>query len=426
MSSNTSIFTRGDLSARASNTVHTGAQELVVVAGLWKRFCHLPYSTEYYVDIPFLQKTSDFICEVCIKSTFFAFRDQFYEQTEGAAVLANIYMEAFEKKALESTTLKPKCWFRCVDDTFIIWPHERNTVADFLDHINGIHPDIQFTMAVEKNAALPFLDVLVERKPDGTLGHRVYRKPTHTDRYLNAQSHHHPAQKQGIINTFIHRARIISEPRHLAEELEHLRTALRGNGYKEYLATTYLPYVKACTDKIACVLKKRNINTVFSTVRKVAAAFPKTCSNDQLLCPGVYNIACSCGKVYIGQTGRHINTRLKEHKSHLKNNNWEKSAIAQHRADIGHTVDLSEANMVVREIRFWPRLYREALEIYRNPNNFNRDSGVDLSGKALIHDILENAILLTWIVQEEQEKIGKNNKDPKSAAGKESSKSQNL
>ncbi|XP_018576317.1 uncharacterized protein LOC108914886, partial [Anoplophora glabripennis] len=87
-------------------------------------------------------------------------------------------------------------------------------------------------MELMKNAALPFLYVLVERKPDGTLGHRVYRKPTHTDRYLNAQSHHHPAQKQGIINTLIHRARIISEPRHLAEELEHLRTALRGNGYK--------------------------------------------------------------------------------------------------------------------------------------------------------------------------------------------------
>ncbi|XP_018578567.1 uncharacterized protein LOC108916756 [Anoplophora glabripennis] len=121
--------------------------------------------------------------------------------------------------------------YRFVDDTFIIWPHGRNTVADFLDHINGIHPDIQFTMEVEKNAVLPFLDVLVERKPDGTLRHRVYRKPTQTDIYLNAESHHHPAQKQGIINTLIHRARIIGEPGHLAEELEHLRTALRGNGY---------------------------------------------------------------------------------------------------------------------------------------------------------------------------------------------------
>ncbi|XP_018577260.1 uncharacterized protein LOC108915650 [Anoplophora glabripennis] len=235
-------------------------------------------------------------------------------------VMAHIYMEAFEKKALESTTLKPK--YRYVDDTFIIWPHGHNTVVDFLDHFNGIRPDIQFTKEVEKNAALPFLDVL---------------------RYLNAESHHHSAQKQGIINTLIHRARIISEPRYSAEELEHLRTALRGNGYtarnieraikkrhtpmekQEYLVTTYLP-------KIGRLLKKRNINTVFSSVKKVAAAFPKTCNNIQLQGPGVNSIPCSCGKAYIGQTGRHINTRLKEHKSHLKNNNWEKSAIAEHMA----------------------------------------------------------------------------------------------
>ncbi|XP_018577806.2 uncharacterized protein LOC108916090 [Anoplophora glabripennis] len=172
----------------------------------------------------------------------------------------------------------------------------------------------------------------------------------------------------------------------MAEELDHLRTALRGNGYRagnierairrrqtpiekqEYLATTYLPYMKGCTDKTGCLLKKRNINTVFSTVRKVAAAFPKTCNNNQLQGPGVYSIPCSFGKVYIGQTGRHINTRLKEHKSHLKNNNWEKSAVAVHRADTGHTVDLSEANMVVRERRFWPQLYRASS--FRNLQKF--------------------------------------------------------
>ena len=39
---------------------------------------------------------------------------------------------------------------------------------------------------------LSFLDVLVFKKADGTLGHQVYRKPIYTDRYLHAESHHHP------------------------------------------------------------------------------------------------------------------------------------------------------------------------------------------------------------------------------------------
>ncbi|XP_018569975.1 uncharacterized protein LOC108909977 [Anoplophora glabripennis] len=151
-------------------------------------------------------------------------------------------------------------------------------------------------MEVENNTALPFLDVLVERKPDGTLGHRVYMKSTHTDIYLNAESHHHPAQKQGIIYTLIHQARI-SEPRHLAKELEHLHTALRGNGYisNEPSGGNIRPWRNE--NKIRHLLKK--MNTVFSPVKKVTAAFPKTCNNDQLQGPGVYSVPCSCGKVYI-------------------------------------------------------------------------------------------------------------------------------
>jgi retron-type reverse transcriptase len=62
-----------------------------------------------------------------LTSTYFCFGGQFYEQTGGAAmgsplspVIANFFMEDFEKKAIEQATHKPVCWFRYVDDTFII------------------------------------------------------------------------------------------------------------------------------------------------------------------------------------------------------------------------------------------------------------------------------------------------------------------
>lgn len=38
---------------------------------------------------------------------------------------------------------------------------------------------------------------MVTRKPDRTVVHTVYQKPTHTDRYLNTGSNHHPSQKNG-------------------------------------------------------------------------------------------------------------------------------------------------------------------------------------------------------------------------------------
>ena len=54
-------------------------------------------------------------------------------------------------------------------------------------------------MEVEENNKISFLDVLVERKSHSA-STSVYRNPTHTDRYLNYRSHHHPKTKTGIIS----------------------------------------------------------------------------------------------------------------------------------------------------------------------------------------------------------------------------------
>ena len=45
---------------------------------------------------------------------------------------------------------------------------------------------IQFTVERETDGKLPFLDTCVQRTTDGKLEAVVYRKPTHTDKYINA------------------------------------------------------------------------------------------------------------------------------------------------------------------------------------------------------------------------------------------------
>jgi hypothetical protein len=64
------------------------------------------------------------LVEVCLKSTFFSFQGEFFEQTSGVAmgsplspIVANLYMEKFEKNSLETYPLKPSRWKRYVDDT---------------------------------------------------------------------------------------------------------------------------------------------------------------------------------------------------------------------------------------------------------------------------------------------------------------------
>ena len=77
----------------------------------------------------FFDKETLHLIEICLSSTFFSFKSKFYEQTKGTTmgsclslIVANIFMEHFETLALNSFSLKPKCWFRFVYETFSIWP----------------------------------------------------------------------------------------------------------------------------------------------------------------------------------------------------------------------------------------------------------------------------------------------------------------
>jgi hypothetical protein len=47
-------------------------------------------------------------------------------------------MEDYEKVALESAPLKICCWFRYIDNSFVIWQHGPNKLRDFLHHLNSL------------------------------------------------------------------------------------------------------------------------------------------------------------------------------------------------------------------------------------------------------------------------------------------------
>jgi hypothetical protein len=150
-----------------------------------------------------------------------------------APVIAYSYMEYFEQKAISTAIKKPARWYRYVDDIFTVWSHGKDDLQDFLQHPNNIHKSIKFTMEAEQDRTLLFLDILVSRRLDGTLGHTVYRKSTHTDLYLHAKSEHHLAQKRAVLTTLIQCAKTLCDPDSLGKEIQHLRYALQKNGYSK-------------------------------------------------------------------------------------------------------------------------------------------------------------------------------------------------
>jgi hypothetical protein len=87
-------------------------------------------------------------------------------------------------------------------------------------------------MELEENDSIPFLDVLINGKSNGNLGHVVYRKKTHTENYLHMNSHHHPNQKLGVLKTLATRAIRIFNEAHLDKETNHLTKTFKNIGYK--------------------------------------------------------------------------------------------------------------------------------------------------------------------------------------------------
>jgi hypothetical protein len=141
-----------------------------------------------------------------------------------------------------------------------------------------------------------------------------------------------------------------------------------------------IPYVAGTTEKISRILKKFDVTTRFNCVEKMGDIIPRP--KDRIsrhLYEGVYRIDCSCGMAYIGQTGRAVKCRLQEHGRAIKNKQYHLSAVAEHvNSEPGHSTNLERTSVLAREPRYYPRVIREAIEIAKHPNNFNREDGYRL------------------------------------------------
>jgi hypothetical protein len=107
-----------------------------------------------------------------------------------------------EGRTLAQVTHKLLCWLCYVNDTFVTWPQKPEKLVRFLHHQNCLHRNIQFSMEMERDSHLPFLDKDIYRSLDGTLS-QVYWTPTNTNLCPNPGSDHHPSNIQAILATLV-------------------------------------------------------------------------------------------------------------------------------------------------------------------------------------------------------------------------------
>jgi hypothetical protein len=166
----------------------------------------------------------------------------------------------------------------------------------------------------------------------------------------------------------VHRAKAVCDTDGLPQELKFPRATFRDNGYGEkqilhalnpptrdpppredHTSVAFLPFVDTTLNRISRVLSKHNIKTVGLPPRKLSRFIRPVKDHLALKTPGVYSIPCECEKVYIGHTGLSIETRVKEHRRHIRLAHPAKSAVAEHSTNLGAIVSSCTTPV------FWPR-----------------------------------------------------------------------
>ena len=126
---------------------------------------------------------------------------------------------------------------------------------------------------------------------DGSLGNKVYRKPTHTNLYLHQNSHHHPANKQSVLASLILRAKASCDQDSFTQELDFLTPVFKDSGYgpqqirpmepatrttktnDKPTSTSYIPYNQTTYDRLSRIWPNTTSNVLPYHLEKYSATF---------------------------------------------------------------------------------------------------------------------------------------------------------
>ena len=227
---------------------------------------------------------------------------------------------------------------------------------------------------------------------------------THTDLYLQWDSHHTLPSKYSVVGTLLHRANTIcSEPQLLRQEEDHLYKALSTCNYPTWALNRIKMKIKNSNTNRNNTKQKKpgtdNIQKPHITVpyqRGLSESFRRTCNNhgvqvhfkggktikNLLMAPKdqdpiknrsgvIYRFKCNrveCDDEYIGESSRTFGERFKEH---LK----APFPVFDHYNSTGHQVSLENFSIVGREEQNLMRAIKEALYIRVNNPSLNRNIG---------------------------------------------------
>ena len=292
-----------------------------------------------------------------MKDSPFIFNNNLYIQQDGVAMgsplaptFANAFLGHYEKIWLDECPLsfKPLLYKRYVDDTFLLFS-DPEQIPKFLAYLNSRHTNIKFTVELENNNSLPFLDILLLRD-NNHISTSVFRKATFTGLGTSYLSFIPEQFKINSIKTLLFRGyNVCSDWFSFHKEIEFLKTYFLTNGYPPniFLKTlrnflnnvqtkTLLPMEEKPKIRYIClpyygllsfdirknlnkILKSAYPDTLFRFIFTNPCTIGSQFRHKEQLPPNltsniVYLFTClHCKMRYIGSTHRNLSLRIPEH-----------------------------------------------------------------------------------------------------------------
>ncbi|XP_058836199.1 uncharacterized protein LOC131692873 [Topomyia yanbarensis] len=322
-------------------------------------------------------------------------------------VVANIVWERVERSALEQLHqegIVPIFFRRYVDDC--LSSVRREQMERMLEVFNSFHPRLQFTIELEEDGQIRFLDTIVRREEDHLT--TEWTPKDSEGRYLDYNSSSPFNHKKNSAIALVDRALKLSEVYYRSNALEVVKQILTNNNYpgsfcnkiiKERAHKLYntlepkntdvtmkfvsAPYIPGLGEKIARYLSQHNIKLAFKTIDKIKDTVHsklKVRIEKDRRTNVVYEIPCGVctDKKYIGQTSQFLKKRLEQHKNDIKNKSVGSTGLAHHTINEGHLFDFKNAKILDEVPRTDTRLIVEMFQIKikgeSNTFNLQRDS----------------------------------------------------
>ena len=300
------------------------------------------------------------LLELSLRFNDFEFDNKIFLQMQGTAMgrkyaphYADIYMAQFEQEALAKCTFRPDCYYRYLDDIFMVWSHGRDAFNEFLSIFNSHRPSIKFKAEINSNS-VNFLDTTLFRSQENSLEIKVYFKPTDTHELLHKMSFHPRHTFAGLIKSQVTRFyRICTNPSDLENACQILFRALSKRNYsKRWLRKIKNETLRDLNKDLRLAYPFQNPTSSKSGASPCNGPRCQTCYdistcqnfsgsvydqtysiNAKLDCNSsniIYLYTCKlCQKQYVGETSQSLRERNNRHRTAINCKN-EESALYNH------------------------------------------------------------------------------------------------